>query len=327
MGASKVLSMVLILVPMCLAAVPSSADKIRYGHIANSARSPASMSLNVAIRRGFLVKENIDLEVIPLPGLGKMIDALDQKTVDLSLVATPFLIEAVMRGSDAVGVVGGSATSIHSLIVKPEIKSFTQLKGKIIGLSTRPDTLSIATRLLLERHGLKENEYQVKEMQGTPIRLNCLLSGGCDGAALNQPEDLILLEKGYQKLGDSLEVMPELQFLVIAASRNWSGKNKDLMTRFARAYGNAYRYMRDPSNKKEIAQILTESTGVTEPIALAMLSLYFEPDRGALPKQAEISLRGVEKVIELLVETGQLAKAEPVDRFVDLQFLKAAGMQ
>jgi ABC-type nitrate/sulfonate/bicarbonate transport system substrate-binding protein len=201
-------------------------------------------------------------------------------------------------------------------MVWPDIKSFADLKGKTIGLSTRPDTLSIATRLLLAKHGVNETDYQVAEMQGTPTRLACMMKETCAAAALNQPEDLILLEKGYRKLGDSLEVMPELQFLVIAASRT-----------FARAYGDAYRFICDPAHREEVAQILVETTKVTEPIARAMLALYFEPNRGALPKQAEISVCGVNKVIELLVETGQLPKREPVERFIDLQYLQAAGMQ
>jgi hypothetical protein len=47
-----------------------------------------------------------------------------------------------------------------------------------------------------------------------------------------------------------------------------------------------------------------------------------------MPKQAEISMAGMTKVIELLGETGELKTPLPAaDRFVDLQYLKAAGMQ
>jgi hypothetical protein len=59
-----------------------------------------------------------------------------------------------------------------------------------------------------------------------------------------------------------------------------------------------------------------------------MLAFYYEPDRGVMPKQAEISMAGMTKVIELLGETGELKTPLPAaDRFVDLQYLKAAGMQ
>jgi hypothetical protein len=47
-----------------------------------------------------------------------------------------------------------------------------------------------------------------------------------------------------------------------------------------------------------------------------------------MPRQAEISLPGVAKVIELLGVTGALKAPLPAaERFVDLQYLKAAGLQ
>jgi hypothetical protein len=59
-----------------------------------------------------------------------------------------------------------------------------------------------------------------------------------------------------------------------------------------------------------------------------MLAFYYEPDRGVMPKQAEISMAGMSKVIELLAEAGELKAPLPAaERFVDLQYLKAAGMQ
>jgi hypothetical protein len=59
-----------------------------------------------------------------------------------------------------------------------------------------------------------------------------------------------------------------------------------------------------------------------------MLAFYYEPDRGVMPRQAEISLPGVAKVIELLGASGALKAPLPAaERFVDVQYLKAAGLQ
>jgi hypothetical protein len=47
-----------------------------------------------------------------------------------------------------------------------------------------------------------------------------------------------------------------------------------------------------------------------------------------MPKQAEISMEGLAKVIELLGQSGDLKLPLPAaDKFVDLQYLKAAGLQ
>jgi ABC-type nitrate/sulfonate/bicarbonate transport system substrate-binding protein len=257
-----------------------------------------------------------------------MIEGLDKNTVDVSHTATPYLIQGVLKGSGTVGIVGGPANTIFSVIAKPTIKSFADLKGKMFAMSLPVDTISIASRLLLAKHGLKDTDYRTTELIGTQTRAKCLVGGDCDAVPLGQPDDIAFVGKGYTKLGDSLEVIPVLQFNVVAARRDWAAKNKDLAVRFARAFGDAYRFMRDPQNRDEVARILTETTGAPPDVARAMLAFYYEPDRGVMPKQAEISLPGVAKVVELLGMTGALkTPLPPAERFVDLQYLKAAGLQ
>ena len=101
---------------------------------------------------------------------------------------------------------------------------------------------------------------------------------------LGQPDDIVFAAKGFTKLGDSLEVIPVLQFNVIAARRDWAEKNKDLAMRFARAFGDAYRFMRDPANRDEVTRILAETTDAPPDVARAMLAFYYEPDRGVMPQ-------------------------------------------
>jgi ABC-type nitrate/sulfonate/bicarbonate transport system substrate-binding protein len=302
--------------------------KLRYGQIANSARSVSSLALYIAQRKGFLAKENIELEVVGLRGVRFQVEELDKGTVDVSHTATPYLIQLALKGSPSVGIVGGPANTIFSLIAKPEIKSYDDLKGKLIGMSLPVDTISIATRMLLAKHGLKEPAFRTKELVGTPIRAKCLTEGDCDAVPLGQPDDIVFRQRGFTKLGDSLEVIPVLQFNVIAARRDWAEKNKAAATGFARAFGNAYKFMRDPANRAEVAQTIVEMTGAPPDVARSMLAFYYEPDRGVMPKQAEISMAGLSKVIELLAETGALKAPLPSpERFVDLQYLRAAGLQ
>jgi ABC-type nitrate/sulfonate/bicarbonate transport system substrate-binding protein len=286
----------------------------------------SSLGLYIAQRKGFLTREGIELEVVGLRGVQYQIEALDQGTVELSHTATPYLIQLALKGSDSVAVVGGAANTIFSLIGKSTIKSYDDLKGKTIGLSLPVDTITIATRMLLDKHGIKD--FQTKELIGTPIRAKCLTDGECDMVPLGQPDDIVFMQKGFTKLGDSLEVIPVLQFNVIAARRAWAEANKDKVVRFARAFGNAYKFMRDPANRAEVAQTIVETTGAPADVAAAMLRFYYEPDRGVMPKQAEISMPGMTKVIELLGQSGELKGPLPAaERFVDLQYLKAAGMQ
>jgi hypothetical protein len=69
-------------------------------------------------------------------------------------------------------------------------------------------------------------------------------------------------------------------------------------------------------------------TGSTEDIARQTLAFYFEPDRGVMPKQGEVSVAGLAQVIAFMGDGGMLARPLPQpERFIDLQYLKAAGVE
>jgi ABC-type nitrate/sulfonate/bicarbonate transport system substrate-binding protein len=301
---------------------------LRFGQIPSTARSVSSLPHFIAEQRGFLAREGIVLELKPIAGgTDKMVAALDQGTVDVAQTATPYLIRAALAGSDAVAIVGGTANPIYSLIAKPEIKSFADLKGRVVGLSLAVDTISISMHKLLALKGLRDADYSVKELVGTPVRFDCLKRGECDAVPLGQPEDFLAIAQGYRRLGLSTEAVGSLQFEVIAARRSFGAANKDALVRFVRAMGAAYRFIRDAANRDTVAQSIVELTGSSDAIARQTLKLYFEPEQGVMPKQGEIDLKGLAQVMAFMGEGGVIKPPLPSpERFVDLQYLRAAGL-
>ena len=67
----------------------------------------------------------------------------------------------MLKGSEGVAIAGETLTPIYSLIAKPEIKTFADLKGKVVGLSLAVDTISISTRKLMAKNGIK-GDFKVK---------------------------------------------------------------------------------------------------------------------------------------------------------------------
>jgi ABC-type nitrate/sulfonate/bicarbonate transport system substrate-binding protein len=310
---------------------PSQAEivTLRFGQIPSTVRGTSSVYLHIAEQKGFFAREQIKLERIPIPGgTDKMVVALEHGVVDVTQTATPYLIQAVLRGSEAVGIASETANPIYSLIVKPEIASFADLKGMVLGLSLPIDTISISMRKLLALKGLGDGDYRVKELVGTPVRFDCLRRGECDGVPLGQPDDLIALTQGYRRLGLSTEAVSAFQFQLLAVKRSWAAANKDVLVRFVRAIASSFRFIRDPANRAEVIKMMVAVTGSTEDIAAQTLALYFEPDRGVMPKQAEFSVAGLAQVIAFMGDGGMLAQPLPApERFVDPQYLKAAGAE
>jgi ABC-type nitrate/sulfonate/bicarbonate transport system substrate-binding protein len=160
------------------------------------------------------------------------------------------------------------------------------------------------------------------------VRFECLKRGECDGVPLGQPEDLIAIAQGYRRLGVSTEAVPQFQFQVVAARRTWAAANRDAVVRFVRALASAFRFIRESPNRAEVVKAVVDLTGSSEDIARATLALYFEPDKGVVPKQAEISLSGLAQVIAFMGEGDAIAPPLPApEKFVDLQYLRAAGVE
>ena len=92
--------------------------------------------------------------------------------------------------------------------------------------------------------------------------------------------------------------------------------------------GVAYSYMADPAQKADVIKLISETTDASAEIAQKIYEFYFEPPRGIMPKQAAIDMQGMTAVIEMMGRIGVLKGAIPdAGRFVDLQYLKAAGFQ
>src|SRR5262245_489116 len=316
---------------ICAAAAgaPVSAQTVtlRFGQIPSTVRGTSSVYLQIAEQKGHFAREDIRLERVVIPGgTDKMVAALEAGTVDITQTATPYLIQAVLGGSEAVGIASETANPIYSLIAKPEIASFADLRGRVLGLSLAVDTISISMRRLLALKGLREGDYRVKELVGTPVRFDCLRRGECDAVPLGQPDDLIAVAQGFRRLGLSTKAVSAFQFQVLAVKRSWAASHKDVTVRFVRALAAAFRPVRDPANRDETVKTMVAVTGSSEEIARQTLALYFEPDRGVVPRQGEINVAGLAQVIAFMADGKVITPPlPPPERFGDLQYLKAAS--
>ena len=294
-----------------LAAAPAVAEPItlRYGAAYSTLRSIYSLPIVVADREGFFRREGLDLKiVVPIPGgSDQMIDALHDGTVDVTHVATPYLIR-ILAGSDAVAIVTEFNNPIYSLLAQPSITSFSMLQGKRIGLADPGGTISISMVKLLAARGLKESDYVTKTMEGTPARFNCLKRRECDAVVLGQPQDAAAEAEGFTLLGLSTEASPPYLYTVTAARRSWAEANKDAVVRYVRALRASFQFIREPQHRGAVAEIVAETTNVSKAVADKVLELYFEPERGILPREGEIDLSALAQVIAMMPRRGRSSR-------------------
>jgi ABC-type nitrate/sulfonate/bicarbonate transport system substrate-binding protein len=296
---------------------------LRYGQAYSAARSIFSLPVTIAKGEGFFAREGLDVQLLqPIPGgADNQIKALYNDSVDVTHVATPFLVRAALAGADAVAIAAEFNNPIYSVMAKPEITRVADLKGKIVGMADEYGTISLSIRKLFALHGLQRGEFGARVIEGTSARFACLRRGDCDAVVLGQPQ-------GYRLLGRSTEAVPELLYTVTAVRRAWAQAHKETMLRYVRALAAAFAFIRDGANRDSVVTVVMESTHASEEIARATLALFFDPERGVLPKRGEIDRNALAQAIAMMGEAGTLAPPLPApDRFLDLQYLEAAGVQ
>lgn len=301
---------------------------LRYGQALSAHKGIYSLPVALAQREGLFRREGIDFRVVILipGGADRMIDALHDDTVDVTHVATPFLVRAALAGSDAVAIAAEFNDPIYSLVARPEIARIGELKGRAVGMADPGGSIAYSMRKLFALHGLRESDMHLRTIDGTPARLNCLRAGRCDAVPLGQPHDVLAQAEGFRLLGVSNDAVPPYLYTVTAARRSWASANPDRVIRYVRALAAAFAMIRDPARRAAVVAAIVDITGVAPGIAERVLDLYAEPGRKALPLRGEIDPQGVAQVIAFMAEAGQIPPPLPdAGRFIDLSYLARAA--
>src|SRR5262249_60669631 len=84
---------------------------------------------------------------------------------DMSIANGGFFINAVLNGSEAIAVGVMTANPVYQLIVRPEIKSYADLKGKTVTMTATWDGVSLTGRALLAKHALGPKDYTFQALR------------------------------------------------------------------------------------------------------------------------------------------------------------------
>jgi ABC-type nitrate/sulfonate/bicarbonate transport system substrate-binding protein len=277
------------------------------------------------LAKGFFEAEGITVEQIVFRVSSDATRAVYSDSIDMAAgTAFDSVVLATEQGADVVAVAGALNKPTYSLIVRPEIRSFADLRGKTLGVSDLKDGSTILLQRLLERQGLRPGDYDMIQTGGTPDRYAAVKSGGTVGAMLTQPNDFQAQDEGFPSLGLVSDIIPDYQFTVYAVRKSWAQRNQDPLVRWLRAYVKGCQWLYDPANKEEAIRILVENTRTTEDYARRTYELLIEKAEG-LPRAGELNTAGVRTVLDIMAEMGNLPRPiPPVEKYVDTSYLERA---
>jgi ABC-type nitrate/sulfonate/bicarbonate transport system substrate-binding protein len=237
----------------------------------------------------------------------------------------PLLINSIVAGGKTIAVSAASSNAVYYLAVRPEIRTYADLKGKTVTVTNMRDGITTWTQKLMAQHGLRNEDVTLKIITGSDARADCLKSGECAGASLAQPQIFQALDAGHHVLGITNEIGPQL-FQVDVVNPEWAAAHRDLVVKYIRATTAANRYIMDPRNRDEIVRITMDFMMESEPHARQMIASITDPKNRVLPQQAAFDMNAVRAAIALMGEYGVLKPPLPApERVVDASYSRAAA--
>ena len=113
----------------------------------------------------------------------------------------PNSVAATLRGIPSKAVWFASERLIYSVMVRPELKSLKDLRGKRIGITGLGGTSDVALRIALEAVGENFKDFTVVAL-GAPQLMSGLESGAIEAAQLNSPFIYYAKKKGFREVLD-----------------------------------------------------------------------------------------------------------------------------
>ena len=263
-------------------------------------RSIASVDLYIAQERGFFRQEGLLADVVQVRGNIGVTALLSGDAHAVNNVGT--VIRAMERSDLPVKVITQSLKkNLFWLVTKPEVKSLSELKGKIFGTTTFGGAQHLAAARLLQKAGLNPDKDITVVIGGdVPAQLQSLVSGTIQLAALSPPTVILARDKFKLKIhGSTLEDLPNLQN-GLAFTEKMLREKRELVRRILRARSRAHRYFWE--NERGSAEVLANYLKVELPIALESYRLArpaFTTNGLATDKEVEDFLRADAELLKL----------------------------
>jgi NitT/TauT family transport system substrate-binding protein len=195
------LVILIVLIGVCTAS--AQLKKVRFS---TTGISISELPFKVAQLKGFWREEGLDVETILIRGAVGM-QALLGGSVDYTS-ASGSTIAAAVRGLPVKLVFISSAKPQFELISQPQIKSVQELKGKIVGISSRGGSNDLMMQMILQKNGLAPNKDVTTLIIGAQEETVIALRTGRIAAALiTPPRNFILQRDGFNRIAYSGDYM------------------------------------------------------------------------------------------------------------------------
>ncbi len=306
----------LVFLSIMAASIPSAvaSQAIRLGYLQSDLHQLAAF---VALKKGFFEEEALNVKVGGIFKAGpELMSAFAAGALDMGYVGAAPAVVAVANNVAEVKIVAKANLEGSGIVVGADssIEDLKGLAGKTVAVPGYGNVQDFLLRLALKKNDIEQGKVNVIILK-PPEMIPALDTGQIDAFLAWEPYPARAVTSGVGKvLSYSGDIWPNHPCCVVAAHKDFSSQNPDLVLRFVRAHIKATRFIQE--NPQEALLLAQEFTGMDEPTTSQGLdSLAFE---------VLIDKQGIMEYAEFLVDLEIIKIREPgsfVDSLIDRSYI------
>ena len=283
---------------------PTPAAELKLGYFGNLTHAPAL----VGVKQGILARNLGDtkLSTETFNAGPAAIEALNAGAIDAAYIGpNPAINSFVKSEGESVSVIAGAAAGGAQLVVRPEINSAADLKGKTLASPQLGGTQDVALRAWLGSQGYKTNVDGRGEVAINPTEnaqtLKLFQDGKLDGAWLPEPwASRLVLQAGAKVLVDEKDLWDgsstgkpgEFPTTVLIVNQKFAADHPDTVKALLAGHAKSVAWLNEaPAGQKAsvINAALQESAGAAladDVLARSLANITFtlDPLAGSYPR-------------------------------------------
>lgn len=270
----------------------------------------------VAQEEGLFRKNGLEVELVHIPSTSRAIQVMLAGEIQYSYMDGRNSVTATLKGADVVILAGVANRLVFSFMARPEIKSFNDLRGKKIGITRLGSSTHSVTLWVMNKFGLKPEEYQLLQLVDVPNIFTAIVAGQIDAGALSPPTNFRARNAGLRELIDLSKDGPEYVSVAIGSTRSFIKANEEMTRRFIRGYSEGVQFLK--ANKAAGIRAIQKYARIKDP---EILEATYGEARNYIETTPYVTRKGLETIIGELIPTEPKAKSAKPDDFLDTRFV------
>ncbi|MGZ8426784.1 MAG: ABC transporter substrate-binding protein [Candidatus Binatia bacterium] len=229
---TPIMTLITVLIASFCAPGAHGQDKIRVGY---GSLSTSYAAIWVAGEARLFQKNGIDAEVLYLES-ALVRTALLTGDIAMGGMSGTTMAAPRLQGADPILIASFSNSLQYRLVVRPDIRTVADLKGKRVGVAGFGLGAHRGAQIMLAKLGLNpDTDVTMLQIGGDPTRLAALLSGTIDASVFNPPLHKRAAEAGMRVLANIEDMGFSVQASALVTTDRFTKKNYDLTRRAIRS--------------------------------------------------------------------------------------------